>query len=92
MELMTCPPLAEAAQAPESRAQLSASEPQEVKASSFGWQPRQRASSLRAASSSFFASRPRACVELGLPYCSVITLYAMSAASGQTRVVAALSR
>lgn len=64
---MTWPPFALAAKAPESRAQLSASEPQEVNTSSFGWQPRQRESSRRAASSSFLASRPRACVELGLP-------------------------
>ena len=92
MELITCPPFAEAACAPESRAQLSASEPQEVKTSSFGWQPRQSETSRRALSSRFFASRPRAWVELGLPYCSVITLYAISAASGQTLVVAALSR
>ena len=66
-ELMTWPPFALAAKAPESRAQLSASEPQEVNTSSFGWQPSESESSRRAASSSFLASRPRACVELGLP-------------------------
>ena len=48
-------------------AQLSPSVPQEVNTSSFGWQPSERESSRRAASSSFLASRPRACVELGLP-------------------------
>ena len=73
-ELMTWPPLAEAARAPERMAQLSASEPQEVKTTSPGLQPRQSASSRRAESRSFFASRPRAWVELGLPNCPVITL------------------
>ena len=66
-ELITCPPFGEAAHAPDSSAQLSLSEPQEVKTTSPGAQPSAEATFFRAASSSFFASRPFACVELGLP-------------------------
>ena len=43
-------------------------------------------------SSAFFASRPAVWVELGFPNCSVIARRAACAASGQTCVVAELSR
>ena len=92
-ELMTCLPLRFMLSAPESRAQLSLSEPQEVKTTSAGdLAPRASATCERQASSSFRASRPLAWVEEGLPYTSVMAWRAASAASGQTRVVAALSR
>ena len=62
-----CPPRRFIASAPERSAQLSLSEPQEVKTSSFGWQPRSAATCARLSSRSFLASRPLVCVELGLP-------------------------
>ena len=78
--------------APSRMAQLSLSVPPEVKYTSLGAHPSAAASFLRESSSTARASRPNLCVEPGLPYTSVITLYAASAASGHTRVVAALSR
>ena len=66
-ELMMCFPLRFMASAPLRRAQLSLSEPQEVKTSSSGLQSRAEETCRRAVSSSFFASRPRVWVELGLP-------------------------
>ena len=73
-------------------AQLSASEPQEVKTSSSGRHPSAAATEARERSSSFFASRPAVWVELGFPKQTVIAYCAASAASVQTGVVAALSR
>ena len=78
--------------APARRAQLSLSEPQEVKISSSGRQPRAFATDARERSSSLLASRPAVCVELGLPKVTVIASTAACAASGQTCVVAELSR
>ena len=66
-ELITCFPLRFMASAPPRMAQLSLSEPQEVKTSSFGRQPSASAACFRLRSSSFFASRPSVWVELGLP-------------------------
>ena len=66
-EEITCRPFRFMASAPPRMAQLSLSEPQEVKTNSPGAQPRASATCFRLLSSSFFASRPRMWVELGLP-------------------------
>ena len=60
-------PLRRIASAPLRSAQLSLSEPQEVKISSEGAQPIALATSFLEASSSCFASLPLVWVELGLP-------------------------
>ena len=91
-EEMMCRPTRRWRCAPSRMAQLSLSVPPEVKYTSLGAHPSAAASFLRESSSTARASRPSLCVEPGLPYSSVITLYAASAASGHTRVVAALSR
>ena len=62
-----CLPVRFAASAPPSRAQLSLSEPQDVKTSSSAAQPSASATAAREEQSSFAASRPLAWVELGLP-------------------------
>ena len=62
-----CFPLRFMASAPPRSAQLSLSEPQEVKTSSSGAQPSAPATFARELSSSFLASRPFVWVELGLP-------------------------
>ena len=66
-EEIMCRPFRAMTSAPERSAQLSLSEPQEVKTTSPGRHPSAAAACPRAVSSSFFASRPRVCVELGLP-------------------------
>ena len=71
---------------------LSLSEPQEVKTSSSGFAPSASATLRLHSSSRCFASLPFLCVEDGFPYTSLITRAAASSASGQVRVVAALSR
>ena len=91
-ELITCFPFRRIASAPERSAQLSLSEPQEVKTSSSGRQPNAFATAAREQSSSFFASLPAVWVELGFPKMTVIAFRAACAASGQTCVVAELSR
>ena len=87
-----CLPFLPAYLAPCIIAQLSPSLPQEVKYTSSLVQPRALATYALASSRSFFALLPIRWVELGLAYSSVIALMAADAASGQTRVVAALSR
>ena len=62
-----CLPLRIMLSAPFVIAQLSLSEPQEVKKTSFGLQPSASATCLRALSRTAFASRPFVWVELGLP-------------------------
>ena len=89
---MICFPRRRIDSAPPVTAQLSLSEPQDVNTSSAGVQPSASETSFRELSSSRFASRPLVWVELGLPYISVMALRAACAASGQTRVVAELSR
>ena len=71
---------------------MSLSEPQEVKISSSGRQPSAFATDARERSSSFFASLPAVWVELGFPKVTVMASSAACAASGQTWVVAELSR
>ena len=73
-------------------AQLSPSVPQEVKTTSSARQPRAWATTARSAASRSAAAVPRAYRVEGLPKSRVITSRAAWAASGRTRVVAALSR
>ena len=73
-------------------AQLSLSEPQEVKHSSSGPQPRALASSPRQPFTRSAACLPRTYWEEGLPQPSVMASSAAWAASGRTGVVAALSK
>ena len=73
-------------------AQLSPSVPQEVKTTSSLRQPRAAATTARSRSRRSAAALPRAYREEGFPKPSVMTSRAAWAASGQTRVVAALSK
>ena len=90
--VMMCRPFRRPYSAAVRTAQLSPSVPQEVKTSSSGAQPRRPATAARCSFSAAAAACPRAYPEEGLPYPSVMASRAARAASGHTRVVAALSK
>ena len=73
-------------------ARLSASVPPEVKNTSSLSQCQIRANIPAASRTSFSASKPKECMELGFPYSLFISVRALSAASSITMVVAELSR